>query len=70
MWIFKTHHEKIDHIEYSKGELHGEAIPRVEAMEKERAELETNKPSLELASLNSQHEIDGLYLIHEMDAAH
>jgi hypothetical protein len=55
--------------QFDKGELHGEAIPRVEAMTKERMELEAKVPILEIEDpANLPHEVEGIGLVHELDA--
>tara|TARA_R110002003_G_scaffold121_21_gene10817 strand:+ start:3533 stop:4450 length:918 start_codon:yes stop_codon:yes gene_type:complete len=56
---------------YEKPELHDKAVPRVEAMEKERIELEAKEPAHEAGRLNTvsdQLEIAGLSGLHEMEA--
>jgi hypothetical protein len=54
---------------YGKAELHDHAVVRVEAMEMERAELETKEPRHEVASSDNQlQEVTCLNELHELDA--
>jgi hypothetical protein len=51
-----------------KAELHNDAVPWVEAMERERMELETNEPALEVATPDShQHGAPGLNDLYELE---
>jgi hypothetical protein len=52
---------------HQKPELHDEPVPRVEAMGKERAELETREARLEMfAAVDCQQQVHGLDLLHEI----
>jgi hypothetical protein len=72
-WPFKGSSEAHDSDDtkdqYSKGELHGHAVERVEAMEKERAELEAKEPLQEMNSTDipATHST-GLHDLHELEA--
>jgi hypothetical protein len=54
--------------QYVKGELHGEAIARAEAIEKERLELEARGPLSEVEGPDTlPHEVESLALMFELD---
>lgn len=79
-WFFFRKKTSDTQIKFEKEELHGEAIPRVEVMEKERAELEDKSlievmewEVAELQTVESSHEASGTVIaghdmMHEMDA--
>lgn len=48
--------------------MHGDAKPRVEAMEKERVELPVNEQSQEVAGSHPPAQIVGINDLHELDA--
>lgn len=70
-WSFKkTGSHNASELHYEKPELHHDAVPRVEAMEKERAELETKEPRHEMTSSDSHRQkITDLNELHELDAS-
>ncbi|KAH6644393.1 aspartic peptidase domain-containing protein [Boeremia exigua] len=63
-WFFRKKSSERDR--FDKAELHDNAIPRVEAMEKERAELPANEQSLEVAGSHPHPDIEGIHGLHEL----
>ncbi|KAJ8112360.1 hypothetical protein OPT61_g5261 [Boeremia exigua] len=63
-WVFRK--KSLEQDRFDKAELNDSAKPRVEAMEKERAELPVNEHRLEIAGSHPPPEIEGIHGVHEL----
>ena len=63
-WVFRKARGEQERSD--KAEKHSDAKPRVEAMEKERAELPVNEQSQEVTGSQPEVEIAGIHNLHEL----